>query len=94
MPASVQAASTANHLWVSCSNTSARHSCFPSFFVRADGIMTGRLSRHRAGVLLSTVNTGQPLYDGTHGWRHRAMRGTFHSGTPVRDKRSDIRTQL
>ena len=94
MPVSVQAASTANHVWVSCSNTSARHSCFPSFFVRADGIITGRLKRNRAGVLVSTVNTKQRLYDGTVDWRDRAMRGTFHSGTTVSDKRSHDRTHL
>ena len=94
MPASVQAAATANHLWVSCSNTSARHSCFPSFFVRADGIITGRLRRNIAGVLVSTVDVHERLYDGTQGWRDRAMRGTFHSGTPVRDKRSDTRTRF
>jgi predicted amidohydrolase len=94
MPASVQAAATANHVWVSCSNTSARHSCFPSFFVRADGIITGRLRRHVAGVLVSTVDTNERLDDGTRAWRDRAMRGTFHSGTPVRDRRSNTRTQL
>ena len=94
MPASVQAAATANYLWVSCSNTSARHSCFPSFFVRADGIVTGRLRRHVAGVLVSTVDTKERLYDGTREWRDRALRGTFHSGRPVRDRRSDTRTQL
>jgi predicted amidohydrolase len=94
MPASVQAAATANYLWVSCSNTSARHSCFPSFFVRADGIITGRLRRNVAGVLMSTVDTNERLYDGTRGWRDRAMRGTFHTGTPVRDMRSNIRTRL
>ena len=94
MPASVQAASTANYVWVSCSNTSARHSCFPSFFVRADGIITGRLKRNRAGVLLSTVNTKQRLYDGTVDWRDRAMVGIFHSGTIVADRRSRDRTHL
>jgi len=94
MPASVQAASTANYVWVSCSNTSARHSCFPSFFVRADGIITGRLKRNRAGILLSTVNTKQKLYDGTVDWRDRAMEGIFHSGTTVVDRRSRDRTNL
>jgi len=94
MPASVQAAATANYLWVSCSNTSARHSCFPSFFVRADGIITGRLRRNVAGVLISTVDTKERLYDGTRDWRDRAMRGTFHSGMPVRNRRSTTRTQL
>jgi len=94
MPASVQAASTANYVWVSCSNTSARHSCFPSFFVRADGIITGRLKRNRAGILLSAVNTKRKLYDGTVDWRDRAMEGIFHSGTTVVDRRSRDRTNL
>jgi hypothetical protein len=94
MPAAVQAAATANHVWVSCSNTSARHSCFPSFFVRADGVITGRLRRNIAGVLMSTVDTRQRLYDCTAGWRDRAMRGVFHSGVVVRDQRTRARTQL
>jgi predicted amidohydrolase len=94
MPASVQAAATANYLWISCSNTSAPHSCFPSFFVRADGIITGRLRRNAAGVLVSTVDTRKLLYDGTAGWRDCAMRGVFHSGTLVRDSRSTARRRL
>ena len=67
---------------------------FPQFFVRADGIITGRLKRNRAGVLVSTVNTKQRLYDGTADWRDRAMRGTFHSGAIVADRRSHDRTHL
>jgi hypothetical protein len=85
---------TSNHMWISCSNTSARYSCFPSFFVRADGIITGRLRRNAAGVLVSTVDTRQRIYDGTAAWRDRAMRGVFHSGTLVRDRRSEDRTRL
>jgi len=95
MPAAMQAAATSNHVWISCSNTSARHSCFPSFFVRADGVITGRLRRNRAGVLVSTVNTKERLYDGTAGWRNRTMRGVFHAGTLVEgDRRSDDRRRL
>ncbi len=94
MPSSVQAAATANHVWISCSNTSARHSCFPSFFVRADGIITGRLRRNVAGVLISSVDTNQRLYDGTAPWRDRAMRGVLHSGALVRDRRSQLRRRL
>jgi hypothetical protein len=40
---------------------------FPSLFVRADGIITGRLRRNLAGVLVSTVDTNERLYDGTRG---------------------------
>lgn len=94
MPAAMQAAATSNHMWISCSNTSARQSCFPSFFVRADGIVTGRLRRNTPGVLISSVDTNERLYDGTAGWRDRAMRGVFHTGGLVRDKRSEDRTGL
>jgi deaminated glutathione amidase len=94
MPAAMQAAACSNHVWISCSNTSARHSCFSSFFVRADGVITGRLRRNTAGVLISTVDTNQRLYDGTAGWRNRAMRGVYHTGTLVRDRRSAQRTRL
>jgi len=88
MPASMQAAAASSHVWISCSNSSARESCWPAFFVRADGVVTGRLRRNRAGVLLSTLDPRQPLYVSTRAWRDRAMRGVHHSGRPVRDSRS------
>jgi len=88
MPATMQAASASSHLWISCSNTSARQSCWPAFFVRADGVVTGRLRRNVAGVLMSTVDPDRPLYDSTRAWRDRAMRGVLHSGRTVRDARS------
>ena len=94
MPSSMQTAASANHLSISCSNTSARHSCFPAFFVRPDGVITGRLRRHQAGVLISTVDTRQRLYDFPDVWRQRAMRGRYHSGSLVRDPRSRNRTEL
>jgi predicted amidohydrolase len=94
MPTSMQAAAGDNHIWISCSNTSARHSCFPSFTVRADGLITGRLRRNTPGVLMSTVDTNQRLYDGTARWRRRAMRSVLHSGALVRDSRSNERTRL
>jgi predicted amidohydrolase len=94
MPATMQAAAASSHLWISCSNSSARESCWPAFFVRADGVITGRLRRNRAGILISTVDPRQPLYDSTNAWRERAMRGMFHSGRTVRDSRSKNRTEL
>ena len=94
MLATMQAAAASNHVWISCSNTSARESCWPSFFVRPDGVITGRLRLHAAGILLSTVNTNERLYDSTVAWRGRAMRGVFHSGALVPDKRSDERRRL
>jgi predicted amidohydrolase len=94
MPATMQSAAASSHLWISCSNTSARHSCWPAFFVRADGIVTGRLRKGSAGILMSTVDLDRPLYDSTRPWRDRAMRGVLHSGRTVRDARSRNRREL
>lgn len=94
MPASMQAASACNHIWISCSNSSAKESCWPSFFVRPDGVIIGRLRRNIPGLLISTVNTKQELYDSTIAWRNRAMRGIYHRGKLIKDKRSDERKLL
>jgi predicted amidohydrolase len=94
MPATMTAQAAANHIWISCPNSSARESCWGAFFVRADGVTTGRLPRNRAGVLISTVDPGAALYDSTAAWRSRAMAGVLNSGTLVRDVRSEQRTSL
>ena len=92
MPAAMTAAAASNHVWISCPNSSAPESYWPAFFVRADGITTGRLRRNVAGVLLSTVDTTEDLYDSTGPWRQGAIAGTLHSGALVSDPRSDDRT--
>jgi predicted amidohydrolase len=94
MPAAMTTAAATNHMWISCPNSSARVSCWPSFFVRADGVTTGRLRLHAAGVLISTVDVEAELYDSTAAWRDRAMDGVLHSGTLVDDPRSSDRTAL
>jgi predicted amidohydrolase len=94
MPATMHAAAGANHLWISAANSSRRHSCWPAFLLRPDGVVTGRLRRHAAGVLVSEVDTRLPLYDSTREWRRRAMDGRLHSGRAVRDPRSRDRRSL
>lgn len=94
MPASMIAAAASSHIWISCPNSSAKQSCWGSFFVRADGVITGQLDRHDTACLLSTVDTDAELYDSTVAWRDRAMDGKLHSGSTVRDPRSDCRTEV
>lgn len=94
VPPTMQAHAANNYLWISANNTSRRESCWPSFFVRPDGVITGKLPNQRAGVLVSTVDTKAKLYDASAAWRDRAMNGIYHSGTLVRDKRSKARTSL
>ena len=94
MPAAMTTAAACNHLWISCSNSSAPESAWPAFFVRADGVTTGRLERNVPGVLFSTVDTEQALYDSTAPWRRRALAGVLHSGTVVADPRSSERQRF
>jgi deaminated glutathione amidase len=61
--------------------------------VRPDGVVTGRLRRNTAGVLISELDTEEQIYHSTVAWRERAMGGTLHSGTLV-DERSRDRTKL
>ncbi len=94
MPATMRSYAANNHVWISCPNSSRRESCWPSFFVRPDGVITGRLMRNRAGILMSTIDTERRWYDSTAAWRDRAMNGEYHSGVLVKDPRSKARTKL
>lgn len=92
MPAGMIASASNNHMWISCPNSSAAVSCWPAFFVRPDGVITGALAVEEAGVLISTVDPDAAFYDSTVAWRERAMSGQFHSGQRVEDERSRTRT--
>lgn len=94
MPAAMTAAAAQNHLWISCSNSSAPESLWPAFLVRADGPTVGRLVRNEPDVLITQVDTTADLYDSTAAWRDRAMTGKLHSGTSVEHPRSRDRRSL
>ena len=83
-----------NNMWISANNTATRESCWPSFFVRPDGVITGRLKRNQDGLLITTVDTKYSFYDASAVWRFRARCGIYHSGTLVYDRRSEDRTSL
>jgi len=94
VPPTMQAYAANNFMWISSTNASTRESAWPSFFVRPDGIITGKLSRNRAGVLISTVDTEATFYDASEHWRRRAMDGVYHSGKLIRDKRTAVRNSF
>lgn len=94
VPATMQAYAANNYQWISAVNTSRRESDWASFFVRPDGMITGRLTRNRAGVLLSVVDTELVFKNAAGAWRDRAMRGIYHSGKLVSDPRSRNRREL
>lgn len=93
-PASMQAAAASNYMWISCPNSSAYRACWGSFFVRPDGVITGKLNLHEPGVLVSEIDTDHQFYDSTAAWRERAMSGLLFSGEIVSDPRSEDRLAL
>jgi predicted amidohydrolase len=92
--ATMQTYAASNYMWISVNNTTRRESSGSSFVVGPDGLIDGRLPLHRAGVLVTTIDTETPYFDASKEWRSRAMSGIFHSGTPVDDPRSENRTCL
>jgi predicted amidohydrolase len=52
-----------NYLWISGSNTSKKESCFSSFVVQPDGKISGKLSRNRSGILISTIDLEKSFAD-------------------------------
>jgi deaminated glutathione amidase len=94
MPAGMHSRAADNYMWISCSNTSKRESSWPSFVVRPDGVLVGRLRRNIPGVLITKIDPSVEYYNSTAPWRDRAMTGQLHSGTLVKDKRSENRQEL
>ena len=94
MPATMVSMAANNHVWISASNTSARQSCWPSFVVRPDGVMVGRLRRNRAGLLITRMDTAVAHYDSTAAWRDRSIDGLYRSGPAISDPRSADRTTI
>ena len=93
VPATLQAAAASNYFAVSATNSSRRHA-WPGFVVNAEGVVISRARPHRPAVLINTIDTKKKLYDASAAWRDRCMRGIYHSGTLVRDKRSRERKSL
>ena len=94
MPATMISYAANNYLWISCSNTSAEDSCWPSFVVRPDGVTVRKAGRNRKEVLITNIDLRTKFYDATHFWRSRSIEGTYHSGQQVKDKRSRDRNSL
>lgn len=94
VPATMQCRAAENHVWISATNSVARPSFWPSFAVRPDGLITGKLKPHRAGVLLTDMALDPAFFDAPGCWREVAMQGTLHSGSLVDHPRSRNVTEL
>ena len=90
VPVTIQAAAASNYFTVSAKNKMRKYA-WPIFVVDAEGVAISRAPAHCATLLVNTVDTKQKLYDPSGAWRDRCMRGILHSGTLVKDPRSQNR---
>lgn len=88
VPATMSCRAAENHFWVSANNSQARPSRWPSFAVRPDGQIVGRLRLHKPGVLVTDMELNPTFFDAPRPWRERAMSGQLHSGELIEDERS------
>ncbi len=94
MRPTMQCRAATNYFWVSMNNSSTWYQSWSSAFIRPDGTVAASLPRHRAGVMVNTVDTSRELYDPSRPFRDAAMRGVLHTGRTVRDPRSAERRSL
>ncbi len=88
VPATMACRAAENHFWVSANNSTAKPSRWPSFAVRPDGQIVGRLKLHKPGVLITDMVLDPSFFDAPGPWRDAAMNGQLHSGDLVDDPRS------
>ena len=88
VPATMSCRAAENHFWISANNSTARPSRWPSFSVRPDGQVMGKLKSHQPGILITEMKLDRSLFDAPGPWREAAMNGQLHSGRVVSDPRS------
>lgn len=88
VPATMSCRAAENHFWISANNSTTKPSKWPSFAVRPDGQIVGRLKLHKPGVLVTRMALDPSFFDAPGPWRDAAMNGQLHSGDLVNDSRS------
>ena len=92
-PAWVQVRAADHAMWVFASNSSRRHSNWPSMIAGPDGTVAVCMPRHRTGVATYEVTAVAPA-DPKTGWLHMSRyrplyrRGVLHNGRPSRCRRA------
>jgi deaminated glutathione amidase len=88
VPSTMTCRAAENHFWISANNSTAKVSRWPSFAVRPDGQITGKLKLHRPGVLITDMVLDPHYFDAPAPWRKTAIAGRLHSGRLTKDPRS------
>lgn len=94
MRQTMQARAATNGFWFSGANASGYYQSYPSVFVQPDGEIAASLKRHRAGVMVSRVDTRATFYDPSAPFRAAAIRGALSNGAILKDPRSRHRRGL
>ncbi len=58
-----------NYCWISASNTCKPESSYPSFVLRPDGRLSGKLSRNKTGMLITSIDFNDTFSDPSKYWR-------------------------
>jgi len=93
MPVTAQAHAGINHVFISMTNSSAKHS-WPCHFITPDGLIEDKLKVDRPGVLISTVDLSREYYDASKSFRDDAINGKLNSGETIEDVRSQNRQEF
>jgi predicted amidohydrolase len=80
MRQTMQCHAATNYFWVSMANSSGYYSPYPSCFIQPDGMIVDQLRVNRPGILISTVDLGNELYDPMEDFRDLAIAGTLTNG--------------
>ncbi|UCD37955.1 MAG: carbon-nitrogen hydrolase family protein [Fidelibacterota bacterium] len=91
IPVTAQAHAGINHMFMSLTNSSARHS-WPCHFITPDGLIAEKLPPNRPGVLVGSIDIEKAYYDASGPYRTDAINGKLNSGQTVQDARSEDRS--
>jgi len=95
MRQTMQCRAATNHMWVAMSNSSGRHSPYPSCFIQPDGRIIEQCPMNRASMILGTVDLSKTLYDPMEKFRDTCINGILHNGQLVEnDPRSSDTTSI
>jgi predicted amidohydrolase len=93
MPITAQARAATNGVFVSLTNSCAKHS-WPCYLITPDGLIADKLPVDEPGILISDLDTTKKYYDASRRYRLDAINGKLNSGETVNDARSADRTGL
>jgi predicted amidohydrolase len=95
MRQTMQCRAATNYFWLSCANSSAYYSPYPSCFIQPEGIIVRQLKMNRPGLMVNKVDLNRKFYDPMADFRNMAIDGALSNGPQtINDPRSQNRAEL